>query len=251
MTKEEILSRVATVPHWYHQIDLGHGIVTPGINDSAENLRLLDLPQDCTGLTALDIGARDGFFSFELERRGAQVVAVDYMPAASTGFAVAAEVLNSRVSYLQENVYNLSERDLGEFDIVLFLGLLYHLPDPLGALRIARDLCRGSFYLETLIIDGLIYLDDGAPLSLKQIDPRLEKLPLMQFFPGASRNNDKSNFWGPNSRCVEAMLEESEFEVNTAIVGVDRAVFRCSVASDADKRYQLAIAQGKLPITVP
>ena len=75
LSDEQVRERIAAVPHWYHQIEVRPGIVTPGINDSAGTLAQLDLPQDCTGLRALDIGARDGFFSFELERRGAQVVA--------------------------------------------------------------------------------------------------------------------------------------------------------------------------------
>lgn len=244
MTKDEVERRIASVRFWYHRIDVGLGVVTPGINDSASNLALLNLPKNCAGLSVLDIGARDGFFSFEMERRGARVTAVDYMPAEATGFAVASELLGSNVRYIQSNVYNLSPNDLGQFDIVLFLGLLYHLPDPLGALRIARELCIGSFILETLVIDGLMYLADDSQTTLESIDPRLRDTPIMQFFPGASRNNDKSNFWGPNARCVEAMLVESEFVVDSSIVNIDRAIFRCSVARDDDKRYQWQIARG-------
>jgi len=119
-----IRARIATVPVWYHQIDLGGGIITPGFNRSAEVLEWMDIPADCRGLRVLDVGARDGFFAFEFERRGAEVVAVDYLPRNETGFDVAAELLGSRVSYIEDNVYYLTPERYGTFDIVLFLGLL-------------------------------------------------------------------------------------------------------------------------------
>jgi len=244
MTDEEILALTRSIEVWYHRIELRPGIITPGFNDSPENLRLLGLPADCTGMRALDIGARDGYFSFELEKRGAEVTAVDYMPSTTTGFSIAAHLLGSKARYLQENIYNLSRKTLGEFDIVLFLGLLYHLPDPLGALRIVRTLCRGLMFLETLVIDGLVFLPDGRKAALQELHPALSELPLMQFFPGSSRNNDKTNFWGPNLKCVQDMLIESEFRILDSQLNVDRAIVRCATESDPEKLYQWRIATG-------
>src|SRR5690606_4371760 len=97
---EQLRERIASVSPWYHQIELAPGIVTPGVNDSAYTLARLDFPDDLSGKRAIDIGARDGFFSFELERRGAEVLAVDMMPREQTGFAVAADVLGSKVEYV-------------------------------------------------------------------------------------------------------------------------------------------------------
>src|ERR671915_2562340 len=78
MRQDELRARVAALP-WYHTIDLGNGVVTAGVDDTAHRLAKLDLPKSLAGLTVLDIGAWDGFFSFECERRGAsRVVAADY-----------------------------------------------------------------------------------------------------------------------------------------------------------------------------
>src|SRR5262245_40259734 len=133
LTDEQVREKIKAARYWYHRIPIRPGIVTPGVNDAEQTLALLDPPADCTGLRVLDLGARDGFFAFEFWRRGADVLAVDYAAADRTGFAIAAELLGSQVTYLHENVYNLSAAWLGTFDVVLCLGLLYHLPDPIRA----------------------------------------------------------------------------------------------------------------------
>src|SRR5512145_1989374 len=86
---------------WYHQIELAPGLVTPGTHASAAALAVLDrlgLPADASGRRVLDLGCRDGFFTFEMERRGAEVVAVDYADPDVTGFSIAARILGSRVA---------------------------------------------------------------------------------------------------------------------------------------------------------
>ena len=220
---------IAGYKSWYHRIEVRPGIITPGANDSPLNLQMLQLPADCSGMRVLDIGARDGFFSFELERRGADVLAVDYMPAERTGFPIAAQLLGSRVVFRQANIYHLTPAEIGTFDLILFLGLLYHLPDPIRAMRIVRSLCTWRMYLETLVIDDL------APTA---------DLPLMQFFPGASFNGDPTNYWGPNVRCVEAMLAETEFRVERVARVPKRALFQCAVVSNPDSAYYLSASDG-------
>jgi tRNA (mo5U34)-methyltransferase len=230
LSEDEVRARIAGVPHWYHPIEVRPGIVTPGANGAPSVLALLDLPADCSGLRALDLGTRDGFFAFELERRGAEVVAVDYMPSTDSGFAVASALLGSRVTYLQRNLYQLTASELGTFDLVLFLGLLYHLPDPLGALRIVRSLTRQRMYLETLV------LDFGADTAA---------LPLMRFFAGSSWAGDPTNYWGPNIRCVEDMLGEAEFTATRVVPWGDRALFACEAITDPAANYYLEIATGR------
>jgi tRNA (mo5U34)-methyltransferase len=230
MTDDEVRSRIATVPHWYHPIEVRPGIVTPGTNDARTVLAALDLPADCRGLRALDLGTRDGFFAFELERRGAEVVAVDYMAKTESGFAVASELLGSRVTYLQRNLYELTASELGTFDVVLFLGLLYHLPDPLGALRAVRNLTRKQLFLETLV------LDFGADH---------DALPMMRFFAGSSWAGDPTNYWGPNVRCVEEMLGETEFATRRVVRLGDRCVFACEAVASPAAAYYMQIATGR------
>jgi tRNA (mo5U34)-methyltransferase len=104
VTAANISEELAGFPHWYHRIEVAPGIVTPGINDSPAALRALGLPDDLTGRRVLDIGTRDGFFAFECERRGAEVVAVDAAPLEHTGFAIAARLLGSKVRYEQRSI---------------------------------------------------------------------------------------------------------------------------------------------------
>lgn len=189
---------VDSVPHWYHRFEFAPGVITPGINNSRLALERLNLPQDMGGLRILDIGARDGFFSFECERRGAQeVVAIDYVPATETGFLVAKQILGSRLNLIHETVYNLTPEHYGQFDIVLFLGTLYHLPDPLRALEIVYQMMRvpSWLFLETVVIDEELPVD-------------VVKRPLMQFYPKATKNQDHTNFWGMTEACVVALMEE-------------------------------------------
>jgi tRNA (mo5U34)-methyltransferase len=230
MTDDEVRARIAAVPAWYHPIEIRPGIVTPGGNEANVVLETLELPTDCRGLRALDLGTRDGFFAFELERRGADVVAIDYMPLQGGGFAVASELLGSRVTYLQRNLYELTTKEVGTFDIVLFLGLLYHLPDPLGALRVVRDLTRQRMFLETAVMD---------------LGGTTEELPLMRFAAGASWANDPTNYWAPNVRCVEEMLAETEFAPRRVTRLGDRCVFACEAVSSPDAAYYMEIATGR------
>ena len=245
LTDAETRTLVEGYADWYHRIEVRPGIVTPGINESALHLQSLDLPADCSGLRVLDLGARDGFFSFEMERRGADVLAIDYLPADRTGFSIAARILQSQVTYRQANIYHLDPAEIGTFDIVLFLGLLYHLPDPAGALRIVRNCCRSAMYLETLVIDQAVAMPDGSEVPLGHLDERLLSVPLMQFFPGASCNGDPTNFWGPNIRCVEALLEETEFSVSRTVSLGRRAVFHCQAVSRPRAAYYLDVANGR------
>lgn len=244
--EQSIRAKVASVAHWYHRIVIGPTIVTPGTNDCATTLARLHLPANCHGLRVLDLGTRDGFFAFELERRGAEVVAVDYMPATQSGFAVAATLVGYKGMYLQENIYNLDPKQLGTFDLVLFLGLLYHLPDPLRALRIARSLCRKQLYCETYVIDEHLPLPDGSTTPLAELAPALRDVPLMCFMPGHSLNNDPTNYWGPNMKCLELMLAETLFTVVEQQRYGDRAILSCTTVDDPQLDHYGSIASGAM-----
>ena len=247
LTDAEVRARIAAVPVWYHRIPIRPGIVTPGVSDPTVTLPKLELPEDCRGLRVLDLGTRDGFFAFELERRGAEVVAVDYLAAEQTGFATVRELLGSGVRYLQENVYRLSAERMGSFDLVLFLGLLYHLPDPLLALRIVRGLCRDRLILESHVIDHALLLPDGRFVPLRKVSRRLAQIPLMQFYPRRSLYDDPTNYWGPNLACLVAMLGESKFEVVSHRLESARAIVQCRAIEDADLDYHNQIARGLNP----
>lgn len=209
--------------HWFHSIDLGHGIVTPGAGPTREVLDRLGMPEDLSGMTVLDVGAWDGFFSFAAERRGAcRVLATDSYcwcsadpverwniyrrvvagePAAwgSAGwvgkvpFDLARRALRSRVEGRALDVLDLAPERVGRFDLVLFLGVLYHMRHPLLALeRIFR--VTG----QQLILESFVDLLDCAR-------------PAAAFYPGGEVHNDPSNWFGPNPSMIEAMLKEVGF----------------------------------------
>ncbi len=225
------------VESWYHQIEVAPGLVTPGVNESQLVLTALELPDDLSGLRVLDIGTRDGFFAFECERRGADVTAVDYMNPEETGFLVAKELLGSRVEFVQENVYDLSEERYGGFDLVLFLGVLYHLRDPMLALDRIWDVCRGRLIVETQVIDEALLTAAGDFKHLAEIDPELEAMPLMQFYPGDSLNGDPTCVWAPNEACLRAMLEEVGFAVDAQIRLGQRGIAFATWEDDHERRY--------------
>jgi tRNA (mo5U34)-methyltransferase len=193
--KAKVLGR-----EWFHRIDLGNGLVTPGIDDSPRKLAGIGMPADLTGKTVLDIGSYDGFFAFEAERRGAaRVLATDkvcwnlYGMATKDGFDLAKTALHSKVEEMQIGVEDIMPDRVGTFDVVLMLGVLYHSEDPFRYIRIASAVCRELLILET------------------HVDAEDYPRPAMVFYPGATLNGDTSNWWGPNRACVEAMLLEAGF----------------------------------------
>jgi tRNA (mo5U34)-methyltransferase len=148
---QAVLERVTGLD-WYHTIDLPHGVTTPGYVDHRAQVALYGLPDDMRGLRALDVATYDGFWAFEMERRGAEVTAIDLESLAQcdfprrfrhhavdyqTGaaFQVAHELLGSRVERKVMSVYDLSPATVGTFDVVFLSDLLLHLRDPALALE--------------------------------------------------------------------------------------------------------------------
>ena len=246
MDDAEVRARLATVKHWYHPIELRPGLVTPGHNGASHVLARLDLPADCSGLRVLDLGARDGFFSFEMERRGADVTAIDYLIDTKSGFRVCADLLGSRVHFIHANIYDIGPDEFGTFDIVLFLGLIYHLPDPLEALHRVRSVARGRLCLESHIIDNALMLEDGRTVSMDSIAPGLDKLPLMQFFRGGVLRGDPSNYWGPTLVALEAMVTEALFKVTSSTHLGDRGIVNAIVTDNREIAAWNSKARAKL-----
>jgi tRNA (mo5U34)-methyltransferase len=186
---------------WFHTIDLGNGVLTPGQKNTPEELRNFEIPEDLTGKTVLDIGAYDGFYSFEAERRGAaRVVAADHWSwtwpgsDARRNFDLAREVLGSNVEAVVVPVEEIRPDTVGGvFDVVLFLGVLYHAPDPLGYLRNVRSVTGGMAIVETVT-------------DLMDIP-----VPAAAYYPGNVLNNDGSNHFGPNALAMTGMLEDAGF----------------------------------------
>ncbi len=199
-TPERLRDEVATRT-WFHTIDLGGGVVTPGQKDTVAEAAHMRLPADLTGRTVLDIGTYDGFYAFEAERRGAdRVLATDSWTwnwpgsDARRNFELAHEVLGSRVDSQVVAVEDLTPDAVGgRYDVVLFLGVLYHAPDPLGYLRRLRDVTAGLAVVETLV-------------DLLDVD-----VPAAAYYPGSTLHGDASNHFGPNRAAVEGLLLDAGF----------------------------------------
>jgi len=199
MDAQALRREVARI-RWHHRIDLGSGIITPGRDNSSRKLKRLGLPETFRGKSVLDVGAWDGFFSFEAERRGAErVLATDSFvwrggwPTGKAGFELARRALNSRVEDMEIDVLELSPERVGTFDIVLFLGVLYHMRHPLLALERVASVTRELLIVET-VVDCLHH-----------------RRPVIAFYPGSELSNDPSNWWGPSPAAVRAMLETVGF----------------------------------------
>jgi len=219
LRETEIQKLIDSVPVWHHRIEVAPGIFTPGLQHTDELLATINLPRDLSGLRVLDLGARDGFFSFECEKRGAaEVIAVDYSPVELTGFAVASKILNSKVKWLTANVYRINELDLGKFDLVLFLGVIYHLRNPYLAIdRIYDSLnINGKVIVESHIIDGGFVNENGDWMNLTELDPRLAKLQIAQFYQGGDLGGDHTSPWAPSLNTLEIMFQNSGFKIDSS-----------------------------------
>jgi SAM-dependent methyltransferase len=208
MTAQEA---VAANPAWYHTIELAPGVVTPGQID-LRGVADRVLPADLTGKRALDVGTFDGFWAFELERRGAEVVAIDvgaideaqwpplqrerlrarardWDVELGRGFALASETLGSKARLVVKSVLDVTPDDLGgEVDLV-FMGLLMlHLRDPVQALeRVHSVLAPGGTLLQM----------ESFALRTTLLAPRR---PLGTF----SAHATEFNWWFPNLACLKA-----------------------------------------------
>jgi tRNA (mo5U34)-methyltransferase len=199
---------------WWHVIEVAPGVVTAGSWDLRPTAERMPWPPSLGGMRCLDVGTMDGFWAFELERRGAgEVVAIDLVdperqdsPVADRrpgptptewlrggNFRVAAEVLGSRAQYRDLSVYDLDPGDIGEFDLVVMGYVLQLLRDPLRALEAVRGVCRSHLIvLETV----------SRPLSL--IPSPLARL---------DARRDGSEWFVFNRRGLRKTLELAGFEV--------------------------------------
>lgn len=218
MTKPQDISRpqdlkqlVDAQPFWFHSIDLGNGVVTKGLKTPEvlrSDLEKLQLPE-MRGKTVLDIGAWDGFFSFEAERRGAsRVVSLDHFVWAidrdGTGgewpgkrpYDIAHEALGSRAEAVCADFMEVDWKSIGApFDVVFFMGVLYHLKNPLAGLERVYQATKGVSIIETAAIDI----------------PHLHNRAICEFYEKDELNGDPSNWWAPNEKALVDMCHAAGF----------------------------------------
>jgi tRNA (mo5U34)-methyltransferase len=202
---------------WYHSFDLPGGISTTGLFDHRKMVGKLPIPASLAGLRCLDLAASDGFWSFELARRGAaEVVSVDLPDAAQqdyadpsgdpsaraagTGranqaFALVKEATGLSVDRVDGSVYELDQLGIGRFDYVFMGNVLLHLRDPIRALQQVRTITKGEFLsFEAVSLPQTVL----RPLT-----------PTGQF----ALSGEENRFWTPNLRGHRRMVEAAGFEV--------------------------------------
>lgn len=252
-SKAELEQMTASVPFWFHSNDLGEGVVTPGVKSAAQlekEVASFHLP-DMTGKTVLDINAWDGFYSFEAERRGARrVVALDKMmwamdlgkwnrywleckesgkpPSAfqdtpfwdpsslpgKLGFDTAHLALGSRVDNIVDDFMQMDTSTLGQFDVVFFLGSLYHMRNPVEAMLRVSSVTKGIAIIET---EAVAF-------------PGFEDRAVCEFFPSDELNGDSSNWWAPNEKALVGMCHAAGFREVNVMVGSSPLLTTFSIA---------------------
>ncbi len=233
MSRTELEARVRALDPWFHDLDL-NGVRTAPHHFLGDYPRLVwrllapALPADLSGKTVLDIGCNAGFFSIELKRRGAaRVVGVDFDPRYLEQARLAAEVSGVEVELRQLSVYDVAS--LGEkFDVVLFMGVLYHLRHPLLAL----DLVRAHVAKDLVVFQSMLRGSESRfraekdyPFSERDVfdHPAWPKLHFVE----QKYADDETNWWIPNRACAEAMLRSAGFAPE-AVPGTE--IYLCRVA---------------------
>jgi tRNA (mo5U34)-methyltransferase len=217
----ELQAKVARIQSWYHRIDLGDGVETPGHFRMADYLPHYGFPERMDGMRVLDVGASTGFFAYEFERRGAaEVVAVelpswadhDFTPrhrrefeqkssgekqnidreVMRDGFTVVGEALGSRrVRRIWKRIYDLSAQELGTFDLVFSGAMLMHVRDPILGIQRMRECCR----------------DDGRLIVSISTTMPDAKEPVARFVG----EWNQCNWWQMSPRCLDEVLACCDF----------------------------------------
>jgi tRNA (mo5U34)-methyltransferase len=220
--RDALIQRIAGNHDWYHTLELAPGVVTPGIVDVRPVVSRVPMPTSLVGKRCLDIGTWDGFWAFEMERRGAaEVHAVDVpdpyrwdWPARAriresydggkanlekikrngNGFPIARDALGSQVDRHAMTVYEISAERLGKFDFVFLGSLLLHLRDPVGALEHIRT-----------VVGGEIVINDCVEYVSTLLRPRTPTARL--------DTEDRVWWWQPNLAALHSMVEQAGFEI--------------------------------------
>jgi tRNA (mo5U34)-methyltransferase len=233
LSRAELQKRIRQLGPWFHNMELD-GVPTAPDHFLGDYPRFKFrsfghvIPDDLTGKTVLDIGCNGGFYSIEMKRRGAdRVMAVDFDEKYLAQARFAAEVSGVEIEFAQLSVYDVAAlRE--KFDLVIFMGVLYHLRHPLLAL----DLIREHVAKDLMLFQSM---QRGEPASM-EIAPDYPfeqtdifddaRFPRMYFIERRYAK-DPTNWWIPNGPCVEGMLRSAGFEI---LEHPEQEVYLCKVA---------------------
>jgi tRNA (mo5U34)-methyltransferase len=220
--RAEIDRRIAQNHDWYHTIELAPGIITPGIVDTRPIVAHVPIPSSLRGMRCLDVGTWDGFWAFEMERRGASEVHgldvpdpyewdwpartriresyeggkenLELIKRNGNGFPIAREVLGSSVQRHELTVYELDPGQLGTFDFVFVGSILLHLRDPVGALERIRGVTSGE-----------VVMNESIEYILTRLRPHTATARL--------DGKERAWWWQPNVAALHSMIEQAGFEI--------------------------------------
>ena len=215
MRTATIEERIGQVPFWYHRIELPDGITTPGWAPLDANA--YRLPERMDGERILDVGAWDGYWTFEALKRGASfVVAIDDFsdqlgkPGLTREnkfetFELCREALGfeRKCMALELDIYNIDQLKVAPFDRIFCFGVLYHLRHPLLALDKLRAMCSGTIHIESAVLDHCQspYTGEGIQNGACHAE----------FYPGSEFGSNPSNWWVPTLKCLGSMVEAAGF----------------------------------------
>ena len=216
---QSLAERVAAFPYWYHRIELPGGVVTPGW--APLDVERYGVPADLSGKRVLDVGAWDGFWTFEALKRGAkEVLAIDdfsdYLGSldrsdrkAWATFDLCREACGydrARCERCEVSVYDVTPERFGRFDVVFFFGTLYHLRHPLLALDRLSAVCESEIYVESAILDD--YSPYRGGFGCGYVGGQI----VAEFYPGKEYGSNDSNWWVPTLHCLGHMVNAAGFE---------------------------------------
>lgn len=180
----------------YHSLELPDGTVLPGLISLEQlkwRLNQFPIPSNLNGKRVLDVGTWDGWFAFEMERRGAEVVAIDSNPKGN--FLTNRDLMQSKVEFVSADICRVTPAQMGYFDIVLFFGVLYHLKHPLLGIE---NVCRLTREMACIVS----YVTDGGSCA---------STPAMEFYETTELRGQFDNWCGPNTQCLLAWCRAAGF----------------------------------------
>lgn len=219
LSTEQIRQRVEELGEWFHNLDLG-GVKTAPDHFLGDYPQIKwqqfssAVPKDLTGKSVLDVGCNAGFYSIQMKRRGAaRVVAIDTDEQYLEQARFAAKISEAEIEFRKLSVYRVG--DLRErFDLVLFMGVLYHLRHPLLALELLHEHVVADLLVAQSLLRGArdkMEVPRDFPFWETEIFGR-DEFPRM-YFVEQRFANDPTNWWIPNRSCFEAMLRSAGFEI--------------------------------------
>ena len=217
-------SAVAALAPWFHNLHLPDGVQTAPDHFLGDfpTFKWREIaphvPEDLRCWRVLDVGCNAGFYSFELASRGARVTAIDMDPhyLAQARWAAQQFGLQKRIEFRRMQLYDLA-REPRQYDLVWFMGVLYHLRHPLLALDILRRCTRKMLMLQTLTMPGEDAIEPPPDFAIEDRGRFLaDGWPRMAFIE-ERMSGDPTNWWAPDQACVEAMLRSAGFRVRARV----------------------------------